>query len=371
MKMSSYVFGIITALIIFIAGTPVFAGQVTVSGYGISSDDAERDALRNAVQQAVGTMVDSETLVQNSVLVNDEIYTQSKGYINNYSVLSKRLMPDGNYEVKIAADVDTSPSSKLMNELTRLGIINRKLRDPKIAVMISEYHVNARVRDPAAETAVIQKLIDAGFSRITDISQQRQDINKASALNDQDMKNLAGSLNVDILVVGEAFSEGAGDVGKFIGNGRRDVGIVSCKARAEAKIYVVKTGQIISANGMYGTAADISELIAGKKALGDAGAKLGDYIVEKLLDYGSSNNQNIEIIVNASDFNRVNAISNALKSIRGVENAMVTNYNAGMATISLKYSGTPQTLFNQLNQALTFNINLQQFTYNTLTINAY
>ena len=50
-----------------------------------------------------------------------------------------------------------------MSELTRLGIINRQLRDPKIAVVIPEYHIRARVPDPAGETAVINKLIEAGF----------------------------------------------------------------------------------------------------------------------------------------------------------------------------------------------------------------
>lgn len=346
------------------------AQQITISGYGVSIDEAERDALRNAVEQVVGTLVDSATLVQNNMLINDEIYTQSRGYITNYTILSQKVNSDGTYEVMINADVDTNPNSKLMNELTRLGIINRQLRDPKIAVIIPEYHIRARVPDPAGETAVIRKLVDAGFSRITDISDIRYDLNKLSALTKQDMENIARSRNVDILIVGEAFSEGVGDVGKFLPNGR-NTGIVSCKARLEAKIFIAKTGQIISANGTYGTAADLTEFIASKKALNDAGEKMGDYIVEKLLNYGSSVCQNLEVIVSASDFNKINAINNAIQKIRGVESSMVTDYNNGKATISVKCSGTPQLLFNQLNQAVNFNINLQSFTYNTLNITAY
>lgn len=346
------------------------AQQVNISGYGTTIDEAERDALRNAVEQAVGTMVDSTTLVKNNMLINDEIYTQSRGYITNYTILSKRLSADGMYEIIINANVDTNPNSKLMNELTRLGIINRQLRDPKIAVIIPEYHIKARIPDPAGETAVIRKLVDAGFSRITDISDIRYNLNNLSALTRQDMENIARSRNVDILIVGEAFSEGVGDVSKFLPNGR-NTGIISCKARLEAKIFIAKTGQIISANGTYGTAADLTEFIAGKKALNNAGEKMGDYIVEKLLNYGSSTNQNLEMIVSTVDFNKINAINSAVQTIRGVESSMVTDYNNGKATISVKYSGTPQTLFNQLNQAVNFNINLQSFTYNTLNIAAY
>ena len=348
----------------------VSAQQVNISGYGMTIDEAERDALRNAVEQAVGTLVDSTTLVQNNMLINDEIYTQSRGYITNYTVVSQKMNGDGTYEVMINANVDTNPNSKLMNELTRLGIINRQLRDPKIAVVIPEYHIRARIPDPAGETAVIRKLIDAGFSRITDISDTRYNLNKLSALTKQDMENIARSRNVDILIVGEAFSEGVGDVGKFLSTGR-NTGIVSCKARLEAKIFIAKTGQIISANGTYGTAADLTEFIAGKKALNDAGEKMGDYIVEKLLNYGSSTRQNLEVVVAATDFNKINAINSAIQKIRGVESSMVTDYNNGKATLSVKFSGTPQSLFNQLNQAVNFNINLQSFTYNTLNITAY
>lgn len=346
------------------------AQQVNISGYGTTIDEAERDALRNAVEQAVGTMVDSTTLVKNNMLINDEIYTQSRGYITNYTILSKRLNADGMYEIIINANVDTNPNSKLMNELTRLGIINRQLRDPKIAVIIPEYHIKARIPDPAGETAVIRKLVDAGFSRITDISDIRYNLNNLSALTKQDMENIARSRNVDILIVGEAFSEGVGDVGKFLSTGR-NTGIVSCKARLEAKIFIAKTGQIISANGTYGTAADLTEFIAGKKALNDAGEKMGDYIVEKLLNYGSSTRQNLEVVVAATDFNKINAINSAIQKIRGVESSMVTDYNNGKATLSVKFSGTPQTLFNQLNQAVNFNINMQSLSYNTLSISAY
>ena len=77
------------------------------------------------------------------------------------------------------------------------------------------------------------------------------------------------------------------------------------------------------------------------------------------------------MIVSTVDFNKINAINSAVQTIRGVESSMVTDYNNGKATISVKYSGTPQTLFNQLNQAVNFNINLQSFTYNTLNIAAY
>ena len=158
------------------------------------------------------------------------------------------------------------------------------------------------------------------------------------------MENIARSRNVDILIVGEAFSEGVGDVGKFLPSGS-NTGIVSCKARLEAKIFIAKTGQIISAKGTYGTAADLTEYIAGKKALENAGETDGRLYRGKTLELRSSTRQNLEIVIAASDFNKINAINSAMQKIRGVESSMVTDYNSGKATLSVKYSGTPADAF--------------------------
>ena len=111
------------------------ARNVTVTGNGVSQSEAEGDALRNAIEKAVGVLVDSQTLVSKNTVLQDEIYTQSKGFITNYNVVNQQQNGNG-WEVTVNADVDDSPNSKLMSELTRLGIIDVKLRNPKIAVYI-------------------------------------------------------------------------------------------------------------------------------------------------------------------------------------------------------------------------------------------
>lgn len=368
--MMRILFVLLFVLSLFSCNNVVSAAQITITGYGNSYDEAERDALRNAVEQALGTMVEANTLVQNSMLVNDEIYTKSKGFVNNYSIVNKNVH-GGTYEETITADVSTDNNSKLMNELSRLGIIGRQLRDPRIAVIIPEYHISARIPDPAGETAVIRKLVEAGFSNVTDVSNIRYSLNKLSALTNNDFSMLANSLNVDILVIGEAFSQGVGDVGKFLGNGRQNTGIMSCKARVEAKIFVVRTGQILAANGTYGTAADLTEFIAAKKALNDAGEKMGDYIVSQIIGYGSSSNQSLEVTVVSSDINKINKITKYLQSINGVNSAVMTSYASGRGSLAVKYSGSPKNLYDQLSKLVDFNLLLKEITYNTLTIGAY
>ena len=94
-------------------------------------------------------------------------------------------------------------------------------------------------------------------------------------------------------------------------------------------------------------------------------------IVEKLIDYGSGSNQNLEVTVIASDINKITKICNIIKNISGVNSANITNYSNGRANITVKYSGTPQNLYNQLNKTVDFNVVLKGISYNTLSIGAY
>jgi hypothetical protein len=68
-------------------------GQKTVDiiaqGSGNNSDDIIKKALRNAIEQAFGTFVTSNTQVINDALVKDEIATVSSGNIKSYKIISE------------------------------------------------------------------------------------------------------------------------------------------------------------------------------------------------------------------------------------------------------------------------------------------
>ena len=62
--------------IMLLCSSFAFAKSVTTTGYGVTATDAENDALRNAVENTVGVLVDSNTLVENNMLIQNQIYTQ-------------------------------------------------------------------------------------------------------------------------------------------------------------------------------------------------------------------------------------------------------------------------------------------------------
>ena len=368
---------LLTFALMLLCSSFALAKTVTVAGMGSTASEAENDALRNAVERSVGVLVDSQTLVEKNVVLNDQIYAQSRGFIRNYTVIDKLQGPSG-WSVTIEADVDDTPDSKLMTELTRLGIIDVQLRNPKIAVYIPEQHLRYRVPDPAAETAVIKVFVDAGFTNMIQASPKlaRVDVNSYGwslkplhNISAEDMRNAARFFEADILIMGEAFSEGVGDVGRNL-PGRQVTNALSCRARAEGKMYIAKTGQILAADGKYASGVDMSEAIASKKALAAAGRQLGEYFVEKILSQSPSR-QGIELVVKGSDFTKINMVQSALGRVSGVKSVNLSKYEDGEGTFTVHYGGAPQTLFNALQAATDANLTLLSTTYNTITISVF
>jgi len=141
---------------------------------------------------------------------------------------------------------------------TKADIVNAINREigagarPSITVDISERHVGQATIDPAAETEII------AVARAT-----RFDIIDASS---------GRSKNTDLLLTGEGFSEFAGRRGD----------LVSVKARLEVRAIDRASGKIIAIDRQTEVEVDLSEHIAGKKALQRAAAAIAARMLPKL-----------------------------------------------------------------------------------------
>ena len=337
------------------------AQQVTATGYGSTAAEAENDALRTAVENVVGTLLDAQTIVDKNTVLQDEIYTSSRGFIRHYDVLRTQQTAAGAWSVTVAADVDSEPDSKLMDALTRERLIAVNMRNAKIAVILDASNASG-----SGESAVVDSFLQAGFQNIVDISNARRLYNQPYYMDASQLQSLAQSLRADILLVGQAYSDCSGDVGQFIGG--RHTGILSCQARIAAKMYIARTGQVLAAHSTEGAGADITKAAAAGKALTAAGNAMGEYMVQQLLERYSGNRQQLELTLLANSLQEINAVKQALASLQGVKNVTFNNYNNGRGVISLQYSGAPQTLFARLQQNMDYNLQLEESTFNTLTI---
>lgn len=162
---------------------------------------------------------------------------------------------------------------------------------PSVMVIIPEEHIRRRVPDPAGETEIIRKLTNLGF-RVIDPKQiatlkSRTEM-VAATKNPVMAVALAKEFDADIIITGEAFSEFANN------NNNR----FTCRARVEARAIETATGNILIAHGEHATGTDISELIAGKAALRNAGGKIAAYFLTKLCQTNALNTMGVATKVN-------------------------------------------------------------------------
>lgn len=354
---------LVMALVILLTGSAL-AKNVTVTGQGVTASEAENDALRLAVENTLGVLVDSSTLVEKGAVIQDQIYTQSRGFVTDYRVIDER-QDGGIWNVTINAVVDDTPNSKLMNELTRLGIIEVQLRNPKIAVYVPESHSYGRLPSSSGETAIVKALLDAGFSQVTEVGSR---LNVANPLNMSaaEMTAAANRFGVDIMIVGEAFSEELGDAAQWLPGNQRS-NMQTSRARVEAKMFIVKSGQMIATDGKYGSGMDNSQAIAAKKALSAAGKEMGEYLVEQITGMYTSR-QSLEVVVYGAAFQKINQVQSAIGAVRGVKSCNLSSYENGCAVFIVMYSGSPQNLYSAMQAATDADLILQSIAYNTLTI---
>lgn len=320
-------------------------GDITAGGKGRARDTAIEDALRKAVEQAVGTFIQSETVVKNAMLINDEIIARSKGYIQKYDLIGES--DDGSlYKVTVEAHV---AAGKLQDDLAGIGLLMARKHKPRVMVIIPEQHLTRKIPDPAGETEIIKRLLEKGF-RIVDQSQvakiRYNDQISAAIKGDTALAVKIGQqYGAEVVIIGEAFSESAG-----AGLG----GMMSCRARVEARAIKTDTGEILVADGKHASGLDITEAIAGKKALQKAGGELADYLAEQILAKWSSdvtNTNSVELVINGINYSQFTQFKSALTlSVRGVQGIHQRTFTGNRAVIEVDLKGDVQAFADELAQ---------------------
>ena len=88
---------------------------VVVEGVGDSSENAVKDAQRNAVNQVVGVLIDSKVMVKNDKLIEDKILTLSNGFVKTSKVISQNKSGKL-FKVKIEAVVEVTGIENILKK---------------------------------------------------------------------------------------------------------------------------------------------------------------------------------------------------------------------------------------------------------------
>ena len=123
MKLKFFCFITILLTAIFLSGAEL---QTAIArGIGSTSDAALKDALNQAVQQVVGSLVNSEAFVKNDELIKEQVLTYSDGFVQKYEVLKPaKIHSSGLVEITIKAFV---AQKKLQKRLESVNILKVKV----------------------------------------------------------------------------------------------------------------------------------------------------------------------------------------------------------------------------------------------------
>ena len=326
---------IVSILITWICFYPAVlpAGErVTVKGMSffeagrevVAREKAMDEAKRAAIEQAVGTMVESRTVVEDFQVVKDQIFSRTTGYLKNLNVLEEKKSDFGTYEVTIQAEVEIAD---LINDLDRFNKILGWQKNPRIAIVIEPVLANEYLA-AAQKTAglLTTKLKDDGFR-----------VFKYSGSSDIQMGLLVG-LNLELSSKGTKF---------------QDLDLTLNEVSLSANIYRPGDGEIIAAASAVKSLAGENRLQALDKGARFCVDAIWKDLRRKLTATWEkelySERELFLIVKNISSHAGAEETAFIFKSdVSGVLDAGLITYRDQTAEFGLKYRGWPEQLLNEL-----------------------
>jgi hypothetical protein len=111
---------------------------IEVIGEGRTADEAKNNGFRIAIEQAIGSIISSETEVQNSRIVRDEIINYASGYVDKFEIVKQEA---GGVGVKTTMKVwvrRSSLSNRLLNRSEKSGEIDGPRASVQLSTLSSE-----------------------------------------------------------------------------------------------------------------------------------------------------------------------------------------------------------------------------------------
>lgn len=332
---------------------------------GLARDNAIRDAQRKAVEQAVGTMIASETLVENFQVLRDSIYSKSQGYIQKYDIVKEGAQKDL-YNVSISATVAVGP---LKNDLSALGLLMARVGKPRTLFMIAEQNIGQEIvlywwgwwgRGGAAfagqtvdmavsETALKEEFLNKGFN-VVDIASATGKFEISNAYRIADLTNdgareFGKKLNAELVIKGKALAkEGPRNPGSSVGSYLADITVSAIR---------VDNGQVLASARGEGVARHVVQHTGGNQALDKAARSVAEKLIDQITAKWTgetSGGQLVQITIRGlAGMKDLVKVKEFLQSqVRGVQTVIQRSFEGGVAVLEVDAKSSAQQLGDEL-----------------------
>ena len=350
---------------------PVSAQEVTVTGMGQDKDSAIRDASRLAVEQVVGTLIDSRTLMENLVIQLDEVYKKSQGFVKKITVLQEERVDAETYRVQARIDVDTNPNAELMDTLTML----MRLNDPRIAVIVlNDWTDNqGSAHNADVESVLNNRLLELGFNHVIDADHVIK-LHNAEFLNNiyEGRTGLSGmnSDNVcEFLVLGKgSANQGNVMVPDYRTREMMSSPIINASTKLNVKVLKYDTGEIIGTFVTKGNGLGNNDARAIDTAMEQAAKEAAGQLERTFKNFSGKSAQGLEVTIMANDYSDVENLVQTLRSLRDVNNVYIRSHDGGKAVLELDTMQKPHSIVAALRARSKQNIVVENMTNGRVTL---
>jgi hypothetical protein len=348
--------------------TQTAQGQAAVLGGDKpqAREKAIEDALRHAVEMAVGTRVTSTTETQNFQTKLDQVMTHSTGFVKKYDLVKEGM--DGDVvQVTVKAWISTVELDK---DLEALGLLMARKNMPRTMVLIAEQAIGmaapsaAWLKDskdkPAAvaadlriaETVILDNLKSGGFRQLIDpeIAEEKAvsigglttDITAAQA------RKLGSLTHAEVILIGRVIATSRGDAPEELGKGWK-----TCSAIISGRAVNTDNGDILATSETAQNAMQLDDLNCGKEAIKKAAKVFTQDMIRKIGERWSqdvSGGNEVHLTVKkVASFRQASEFRASLTQfIRGVKGVAQRSFSAGTQELDVTLQGSTDQFAEEL-----------------------
>lgn len=255
----------------------------------LARESAIQNAFRRAVEQAVGVMIESESVVNNFELVRDKICSQSAGYIKKYTITKENFEGD-TCIVEIKALVSRV---KLEKGLDSHGLMMKKMGKPRIVMLLSEQSVTQEkpsywwggnaIDMGVAENTMVTKLLRKDFnfvdrdSILANLKQEGLEGKLYANISDDAAMRVLASGEAEVAIIGQAYAK-AGT------NGVGGTNFKPCQATVSARAINTDNGEVLASFTATAMVPHVNAAAGGAQALEKAAGECADKLQKQILE---------------------------------------------------------------------------------------
>ncbi|MEW6752757.1 MAG: hypothetical protein AB1505_17530 [Candidatus Latescibacterota bacterium] len=267
--------------------TTVRASGLAPLGGDVSAafDQARREALRQAVEEGIGTLVTARTRVENYALIEDQVLTHTDGYVCRYQVVAHGPAGDGTYRVTVDAVVSLQ---RLQQHFDALRLVVEEVGKPRLLCLGHE-SLPPSLQDGAARSGLVAVELRQALAQISaDLLQ----VSPPGSVPESAYGSLEGAaaagreLEADIVIRGHATVREAPGVPIPFSGGTtlEQAGLHSAAAIVRLEALWTDSGEVLAALEGEGRGAATSPAGAAVAAVRSGVERLSGELVRRLVE---------------------------------------------------------------------------------------